>query len=172
MASMISDSPTIHHKTSYSIQSSVPSEIILQFDIITTTGSSEDSEATTHSRQATHVANSLTVFEDNNTARSSFNNVEIVSLSSNGSSYDKIADILPFDYRLGCSIDASDNLRHCIPQNGSIFRNDTACMEVDSLCGKPNEWEMESVCGDSLDTEEDISLIPEWINSGEDFWTL
>ena len=49
--------------------------------------------------------------------------------------------------------------------------DDTISMEVDSsFCTRTNEWEMESVCGDSIDTEEDISLTPEWINNGEDFW--
>ena len=49
--------------------------------------------------------------------------------------------------------------------------DDTISVEVDSsFYIRPDEWEMESVCGDSIDTEEDISLTPEWINNGEDFW--
>ena len=48
--------------------------------------------------------------------------------------------------------------------------NNNTFMEVDSWCGKQEEWEIESIFGYSFDTEEDISSISEWINSGEDIW--
>ena len=92
---MISNSSTINNKTSYSISSSIPKEINFQFDIITITGSSEDSGALSHSRQTTHVENSLTVFEDNTMAGLSVNNGDAVSLSSDDNSSDEISDMLP-----------------------------------------------------------------------------
>ena len=67
----------------------------------------------------------------------------------------------------------NDELRHyIISENASISIDDSACMQLDSLCDKPNEWEIQSVCGDSIETEEDISSIPQWISSDEDFWMI
>ena len=171
MATMISDIPMLNNKILSSIPNAIPSEIILQFDIITSTGSSEDSEPMYHNRQASDTVNCQTIFEDNSIDGSKYNG-EVISLSLDCNSSYELPDMLPLDYRLGWSIDAHDNSRSCISQSASNFRNDTACMKMDSFCVGSNEWEIESVYGDSLDTEEDISSIPEWINSVEDFWTF
>ena len=143
-------------------------EIIVQFDSITNTGSSVDSGAISHCREIIGIPNSQTIFEDDSIDESRFSG-RVISLSSSGNSSNEAADILPLDYRLGMSI-SNDNLKDCTPQNEYIFINDAVCMEIESLCGRPNEWKIESICDDSIDTEEDMSSISEWINSDEDFW--
>merc|ERR1740124_781264 len=100
--------------------------------------------------------NSRTFYENNETAKSDFNG-GIISLSSDISRRDELPDISPLNYRLGWSTDENDNLINCIQQNASVFMSDIASMEVDSFCTRPNEWEMKSVGGDSIGTEEDIS---------------
>jgi len=150
-----------------SSMNSIPMEISLQFESMTG-GSSEDSGVTSHCKDATVITKSQTVFEDDSIAESSFNG-GIISLSSSSNSSNELPDMLPLDYRLGSSI-ADDNMKYSVPRNILICRNNAKFMEVDSLCGKPNEWEIESVCGDSIDTEEDVSSISEWINSDDDFW--
>ena len=119
-------------------------------------------------------------YENDETAKSHFNG-GIISISSSEiiPHDDGVSDIFPLDYRLGCSTTNDDeniNLINCIRQNASVFMSDndddTASMEIDSsFCTRPDEWEIESVCGDSIDTEgEDMSLTPEWIDNDEDFW--
>lgn len=157
--SPISSIPNSSQQLTTSMPYSIPMEIILQFDPVTSTGSSDDSDVISHYREATDIPNSQTVFADNNIAESSFNG-GVISLSSDGDSPHEIPVMLPLDYRLGLSI-ANDNLRHRIPQNEGIFINNAACMDMDSLCGAPNEWEMESICGDSIETEEDVTSISE-----------
>lgn len=158
MAIVISNNRILSNKMPSSIPHCIPKEIAIQSDSTTSTGLSEDSSA-----------NSQTVYEHDKRSKSNFNGGTI-SLSSEANSYDDLPEILPLDYRLGWCIDKNDNLRNYTSQSTSVFMNDLVSMEVDSFCVRPNEWEMESICGDSLDTEEDISSIPEWINSNEDFW--
>lgn len=168
MATAISSSPMSSENLTFTMPNSIPMEIILQFDSTTSTGSSVDFGAISHCREIIGIPNSQTTFEDNSIDESIFSG-RAISLSSDANSFNEVPDILPLDYRLGRSI-ANDNLKDCIPQNESVFINDEARMEIDSLCGRPNEWEIDTLCGDSIDTEEDMSSISEWINSDEDFW--
>lgn len=147
---------------------SIPIEIILQSDCMTSTGSSEDSGTMSHCREAIDVAKFQTVLEDESIAELSFNG-GVISLSSDCNSSNDLIDVGPLDYRLGRSL-TNDNLGHNISLSEPIFMNDKACEENYSLCGRPNEWEIESFCGDSIDTDEDMSSISEWINNDEDFW--
>eukprot|EP00555_Chaetoceros_dichaeta_P008515 CAMPEP_0198260310 /NCGR_PEP_ID=MMETSP1447-20131203/9319_1 /TAXON_ID=420782 /ORGANISM="Chaetoceros dichaeta, Strain CCMP1751" /LENGTH=137 /DNA_ID=CAMNT_0043947941 /DNA_START=167 /DNA_END=583 /DNA_ORIENTATION=- len=135
---------------------------------MTSSRSSEDFGVMSHCRDAAVITNSQTVFEDDSIAESSFNG-GIISLSSSSNSSTELPDMLPLDYRLGLSI-ADDNMKYSVPRNVLICMNNAKLMDMDSLCGRPNEWKIESVCGDSIDTEEDMSSISEWINSDNDFW--
>jgi len=167
----INSTPSSSNIMSASIPNSIPKIIILEGDVMTSVGSSEDSVMIHCSGEIPGIVNSLTEYEYDTRTESEFCG-GIISLSSDGHSLEEIHEILPLDYRIGCSIDANENLKDGIARNESICMCDTDYMEVDALYNRPNDWEMESICGDSLDTEEDVSSILEWISSGnEDIWS-
>ena len=157
----------------------IPKEISIQSNTVTTSrGPVEYCGATISHRCEQTVRKVMNYTRESDKIAQPHFNCGIISISSSEISlYDEFSDILPLDYRLGCSTTNDDdniNLIDCIRQNGSILMSDDddrISMEVDSsFCTRPDEWEMESVCGDSIDTEEDISSTPEWINNDEDFW--
>eukprot|EP00555_Chaetoceros_dichaeta_P015409 CAMPEP_0198275398 /NCGR_PEP_ID=MMETSP1447-20131203/64402_1 /TAXON_ID=420782 /ORGANISM="Chaetoceros dichaeta, Strain CCMP1751" /LENGTH=160 /DNA_ID=CAMNT_0043970219 /DNA_START=44 /DNA_END=526 /DNA_ORIENTATION=+ len=157
---------------SASIPNSIPNIIILEGDVMMSAGSSEDSVMIHCSGEIPGIGNSLTAYEYDTGTESEFCG-GIISLSSDGHSLEEIPEILPLDYRIGWTIDTNtnENLKDCITRNESICMCDIECMDVDALYNRPNDWEMESICGDSLDTEEDVSSILEWISSGnEHIW--
>ena len=146
----------------------IPKEIVIQHETITSKRLVKECYVMSHCDETDDIPNSQISY-NGEIAESQFNG-GIVSLSSEITTSDNFPDILPLDYRAEWSFADNTNLINCISRNKSIFMNDIASMEVDSFCVKPNYWEMESICGDSLDTEEDISSIPEWINGSEDVW--
>ena len=150
----------------------IPKEITLQFCNMSSTKTAE------HSRlmfpQHTETAgrpNSQTVCDGDIKVESSFNG-GISSLSSGNDSYNNLPNMIPLDFRVERSNEDYESLEHNVSQNISFFISETS-MEVDSLCELNSEWRMESICGDSLDTEEDMGSIRECIDSeNEDFWDL
>ena len=167
----------IPNRMSSSISDFIPKEISIQSNTVTTSrGPVEYCGATISYRCEQTVRKVMNYTQENDKIAQPHFNCGIISISSSEISlYDEFSDILPLDYRLGCSSTDDDEIINCIRQNASVFMSDddddTASMEVDSsFCTRPNEWEMESMCGDSIDTEEDISSTPEWINNNDDFW--
>jgi len=150
---------------------SIPKEITIQSDVMTCTESVGNSSAVSPCVETFARLDTQTVCDEGNKMTTPRFNSGIVSLSSDSNSYDDITDTIPLDFRLGGSIDINDSLRHSISQNLPIFMNSIISMDVDSLCARPNEWEIESICADDLDKEEDMASIPQWINSRhEDIW--
>ena len=95
----------------------------------------------------------------------------IVSLSSEFSTHSELPELSPLDYRVQWSFDENTHLIDCLSNEDSISMSDKVSMEVDSFCEKRDNWGMESIHGDSLCGEEDISSIPEWISNTKDIWT-
>ena len=172
MATVISMSQTTSNQMSSSVQHHIPKEIILQSYIMSSAKKIDPSRVMCplHTEQAASRPNSQTVCDDDKKVESRFNG-GIISLSSENDLYNDLPDMMPLDFRVGQSTDDCESLGHDMSQNTSFFISDIALMEVDSLCESQNKWAMESICGDSLDTEEDMDSIPEWINGEhEDFW--
>ena len=97
---------------------------------------------------------------------------DIISETSDSISCEESSDILPLDYRFGWSIDDNDNLINYLSENELGSMKDGTPMQVDYVRAKPHTWELKSVCGDTLDTEEDMSSTLDLINDKEDFWQL
>ena len=169
MTTVISSSQMLPNKMSSSIPDFVPREMSIQSGTITRKGPVEYCDVMSHYEETASIVHSQTFYENDEIAKSHFNGGNI-SILSEISLLDMLPDISPLDYPLGWSTDENDNLINCIQQNASVFMSDIASMEVDSFCTRPNEWEMKSVGGDSIGTEEDISSTLEWINNSEDFW--
>ena len=167
MATIISVGTMNNNESLPSLPNSIPSEIFLNFDIAKGKRSLEKRALMFHSRQPSNLTKKQKLFDNYDMYGSSFKE-EISPTTSNCSSSEELPELSPLDYREGLSISTNDSLRHYTTlQNAS-----TKSISVHSLCGEPNEWGMESLCGDSLDTEEDVSLIPECIKIEEDFWTI
>ena len=147
-----------------SIPESIPKEIVISTNVSRNT-KSEKGHVMTAINKGVECVSSTNCMESNFTSG-------IISTSSDEMSYQYNIDTpLPLNYRLDWTSDEKDNLKRCISQNDSPFMENVVSMEEDTFCLKPNEWEIESVCGDSLDTEEDMISIRQWINNeNEDFW--
>ena len=164
-------------QSSSSIPHSIPREITFQSCIMPSTEATELTRVICpqHFQEMTSMTYSQTVSNNDKSVESTFNG-GVVSLTSENNLYNDLPEILPLDFRVGHATNDHESMeydQYDISQNMSIFVNDKTCMEVDSSCESKNGWIMDSICGDSLDTEEDMDSIPEWINRGpEDFWNF
>ena len=168
MPTIISNNPYALEYAPYFIPDSIPKEIMIHLDPIPSTRLTEDCTVMSSSENVvTHVNPKAS--NQNDEIEQTYFNGGIVSLSSNTSTSNDLSEIYPLDYRSDQTIEEKD-LTNCVIQNASVFINDIASMEIDSFCDRPTSWEIESICDDSLDTEEDISSIAEWINGNEELW--